>query len=250
MLDAFQSTAPRSQAFHLRLIELTAVAVHQIAVYLFQLGETLHDPASTNGADVETVTRWELAPDPEGFGVRVKPWPTLFTHPHFAAHEEYPEGIADAVGYWAEDRILGGVALFDRSQAWGGALEAGGQEPNAYFQSCRAKATWRVWQLLDDQQERLVGFLTSDASPSDDDGPGRQAGGPLPLMPSRANRVRVDPSDAVQVHKIYRDAWERGEPPELLRMQRYMTPCVIRTDDYPEMEDIDDQIRRINDMYR
>jgi hypothetical protein len=37
-----------------------------------------------------------------------------FFHSEFKEHEQYPEGIADMVGYWAENRILGGVALFDR----------------------------------------------------------------------------------------------------------------------------------------
>jgi hypothetical protein len=32
-------------------------------------------------------------------------------------HAQYPEGIADMVGYWAKDRILGGVVLFDRGES-------------------------------------------------------------------------------------------------------------------------------------
>jgi hypothetical protein len=42
-------------------------------------------------------------------------WPTtLFCHPWYRDYDQYPEGIADCVGYWAEERIFGGVVLFDR----------------------------------------------------------------------------------------------------------------------------------------
>ncbi|KAH6886828.1 hypothetical protein B0T10DRAFT_607695 [Thelonectria olida] len=35
--------------------------------------------------------------------------------PPYLNADVYPEGIADTVGTWAEDRVVGGVALFDRS---------------------------------------------------------------------------------------------------------------------------------------
>lgn len=31
--------------------------------------------------------------------------------------KEYPFGISDMAGYWAEDRIFGGVVLFDRGES-------------------------------------------------------------------------------------------------------------------------------------
>lgn len=74
--------------------------------------------------------------------------------------------------------------------------------------------------------------------------------GPLPIMPSRANStVRMDPIDAIPVNKVYRDIWERKEPPKLLRMQEDMTPCVVRSDDYPELEDTDGLIKRLNEQW-
>lgn len=254
LLDAFQSARPQSRAFHLRLIELTAVAIHQIAVYLFQLGETYHDPATTHGADIAAVTQWE--PEPCEDLVRVEPWPTLFTHRYFDAYNKYPEGVADMVGYWAEDRILGGVALFDRSRAWDSDQDAHQSEvePNTYFQSCRKHATWRVWQLLDEQQEQLVDFLlatndTTHVAPSDSE---RVAGrdGPLPFMDSRANTVRMAPGDAIEVNKIYRDIWERQDPSPYADFQRERAPCVTNSDDYPEMEDTGALIRELNGKYR
>lgn len=39
---------------------------------------------------------------------------TLFCHAWYRDYEQYPQGIADCVGYWAEARIFGGVVLFDR----------------------------------------------------------------------------------------------------------------------------------------
>lgn len=213
------------------------MTLHQLAVKLFQLNLNLHDSATTWGLDVDAVVKWQ--PEPHDFFPSVEPWPTLFAHRYFTAHEQYPDGVADIVGYWAEDRILGGVAIFDRSQSW-----CGDSEPDVYFHSCRMEATWRIWQLLPDQQEALVQFLMQESRASNDLGPATN--GPLPVIPSRANTVRIDPIDAIPVHRVYRDVWEREEPPELLRMQHFMTACVQRPGDYPEMEDVGDEIRRVN----
>lgn len=49
--------------------------------------------------------------NPEG------PPPTLFQHRFYRDYDQYPEGVADGVGYWAEARIFGGVVLFDRHDA-------------------------------------------------------------------------------------------------------------------------------------
>ncbi|KAJ4409229.1 hypothetical protein N0V82_009502 [Gnomoniopsis sp. IMI 355080] len=239
-LKAFQSASPSSHSFHLRLIELTAVALHQIAVTLFQLHLNLHDRSTSRGLDVDAVVKWQ--PEPDDFFVSIEPWPTLFAHRYFTAHEQYPNGVADMVGYWAEDRILGGVALFDRSQSW----SEDSDEPDVYFHSCRMQATWRIWQLLPDQQQGLVDFLVQESRTYD----GTAApDGPFPIMPSRANTVRIDPIEAIPVRKVYRDIWEREEPPKLLRMQEDMAACVVRPDDYPEMEDTDDLIKRLNEQF-
>lgn len=240
LLGSFQCVKPTSHSFKLRLIELTAVSLHQIAVHLFQLQLNLHNPLTTRGLGVDAVVEWE--PEPHPFFALVEPWPTLFTTPKFTAHQQYPNGVADMVGYWAEDRILGGVATFDRSKNW-----TGDSEPNNYFQSCREWATWRIWQLLPNQQEDLVRFLLQEPHSSS-----KLAGNskePLPLMPSRANTVRIDPIDAIPVHNVYRDPWEREEPPKLLRMQVDMAPCVVQSDDYPDMEDTDEQIQRLNQLW-
>lgn len=43
--------------------------------------------------------------------------PTAFSFGSYIAIEQYPNGVADAVGYWAEARIFGGVVVFDRGDS-------------------------------------------------------------------------------------------------------------------------------------
>lgn len=47
----------------------------------------------------------------------LRPYASLFFHPSYRYHEQYPFGTADMAGYWAEDRIFGGVVLFDRTES-------------------------------------------------------------------------------------------------------------------------------------
>lgn len=93
---------------------MVAVAVHQMAVLIFNLDESLHKN--------DGVTSWEPPKDPRASPlpsqIRDLPPPvTLFYHQAYRLKERYPNGIGDIVGYWAENRILGGVVLFDRGQS-------------------------------------------------------------------------------------------------------------------------------------
>lgn len=246
LLQAYQSAPPSTRLFNLRLLEITAAAVHQIGILLFKLKLLMHVPATTNGSDIDTVTRWE--PPPDKFA-RIEPHPTLFSQPYFIAHEQYPDGVADMVGYWAEDRILGGVALFDRSRTWDRINEP---EPNAYFHSGRARTTFFICQLVDEQQDELVRFLTEGRD-------GRigsvisatsathryDSNGPLPIRLSSRNKVRITPGDATEVHKIYRDPWERRPPPETIFDRE---PCVPNSIDYPDL-DVAGEIDRLNEVW-
>jgi hypothetical protein len=72
---------------------MVAVALHQIAVWVYIQDTSLHNDEPSNGR---------------------RPPPTSFLHEWYRDHDQYPDGIADCVGYWAEARILGGVILFDR----------------------------------------------------------------------------------------------------------------------------------------
>ena len=69
--------------------------------------------------------------------------------------DQYPDGLADVVGYWAENKVLGGVVIFDRSDSW----DDDKAEPNVYLPSDRCQVTFRIWQLFDEQQQALVDFL-------------------------------------------------------------------------------------------
>lgn len=91
-----------SRASHLPLIELSARAVHRIAVLLFQLDDTCHKNESHVGERPDNITR-------------PPPYPTPFTLYSYRFSEQYPDGVADLAGYWAEDQIFGGVVLFERA---------------------------------------------------------------------------------------------------------------------------------------
>ena len=230
LLQAYQSAAIPSRTLDFRLVELVAVSLHQIGAFLGRLKFDTHDPETTRGFDIDAVTRWE--PEQNPFS-RVLPDPTLFTQPHFTASGQYPDGLSDMVGYWAEDRILGGVFLFDRSRTW-----VADNEPNMYIQCCRRHVTYRVCQLLDEQQDSLLNFFrTTDAS---------AVGSPLPILPGADNRLRIEPVDAISVHQVYRDNWERSPPRRRLRIQQYMAPDVISSLDFPE-HDVDEEVRRIRE---
>lgn len=108
LLLAFEQTIPGTRQFHLRLIELLVVACHQIAVYLFQLDDAIHTH--------EQYVKWMNEPRDMGRWDSFRA-PTAFSHGPYIAIEQYPNGIADAVGYWAEARIFGGVVVFDRGES-------------------------------------------------------------------------------------------------------------------------------------
>lgn len=90
---------------------MVAVAVHQIAVLLYKLDGSRHKD--------DGMQYW--TPPPLTIYGRtlptIDPYPTLFFAGYYTEHESYPDGLADSVGYWAENRILGGVTLFYRGPA-------------------------------------------------------------------------------------------------------------------------------------
>jgi hypothetical protein len=43
--------------------------------------------------------------------------PTDFMHEDYLDLQQYPKGVADVVGYWAEYHLFGGVVLFDRGES-------------------------------------------------------------------------------------------------------------------------------------
>ncbi|KAK4233456.1 hypothetical protein C8A03DRAFT_38834 [Achaetomium macrosporum] len=222
LLRFFQSAAPGHRSFYCRLIELVAVAVHKLAVLLFKQGHRIHDKLPWKKAfTIDRVTSWQSKEDRKrGFA---PPGPTLFAHFSYNASDQYPDGVADVVGYWAENRILGGVIVFDRHEAWD---DERSPEPNAWLHSDRDGVTIRLCQLLDEQQRDLVDFLLSE-SPA--------AACPCPLLPSDKNLTRLDPDDATE-DDVYRDIWERKPPNIRPGRGNGVGGCVPSSLDYPEEE--------------
>lgn len=103
----------------MRLVELAAASIHQIAVLLFQSDTKLHDEDY-----IASVVSWkretQWVDDEYGRHVcpeQLEPRPTLFYHVNYMDYEQYPHGLADVAGYWAEDRVFGGIAVFDRGES-------------------------------------------------------------------------------------------------------------------------------------
>ncbi|KAL6361371.1 hypothetical protein LRP88_04839 [Fusarium phalaenopsidis] len=195
ILTALRVPSCRSgvKSIQYRLIELMAVAVHQIAVILFNLGTSLHkDDGITEWAPPKSNRLyWDHSPD--------GPLPTLFKHPWYVDYDQYLNGAADMAGYWAESRIFGGVVVFDRRR------QSPEFDPYAvYLHPNRTNVTYRIFELLPEQKQALIEFLTADAAPPES---------PLPILGHDMNRNRVDPEEPIEETGIYRDLWERKELP-------------------------------------
>jgi hypothetical protein len=92
------------------------VAIHQIAAYLYELDDGAHPH--------EVHREWRerfLEEKKNGTGIESRKWivppPTPFTHPAYGRAKQYPRGLADVTGYWAEAKIFGGVVVFDRGES-------------------------------------------------------------------------------------------------------------------------------------
>lgn len=87
---------------------MVAIAIHQIAVDLYKL--------DLNLGNHKDLTTWAAPTSLTGFYevYLTGQLPTLFMHKMYQDFEQYPNGVADIVGYWAEAQIFGGVVLFDR----------------------------------------------------------------------------------------------------------------------------------------
>ncbi|KAK4171749.1 hypothetical protein QBC36DRAFT_390914 [Triangularia setosa] len=211
LINAYIQSTPGTKAFNTRLIELVAVALNEIGVILFQMDIRLHQ--GQGDLSIEAITNWKEDPDEETL-------PTMFHHPYYLHSDIYPLGVANMAGYWAEDRILGGVVTFDRKAE----QEDCTHPPNVYIVPSRAGTTLRYWQLLDGQQEELIGVFIGDGETKGD--------GPLPLKCTDENKVRIDERFAVVPRGVYRDVWERL-PPSIEHM-RHMDRRPRNEGDYPE----------------
>lgn len=111
LLSAFQRTSPNTQRFELRLLEMLTDACHQIASYLYDLDDGVHKHS--------LYYDWRDSAEPASPDPRllVHRAPTAFYHRSYQDFDQYPNGISDVAGYWAEAKILGGVMVFDRGES-------------------------------------------------------------------------------------------------------------------------------------
>lgn len=91
------------------------IACHNIAVVLYQL-----DGGPHKHAEWETWVTEKKASLPESVPRHMRDQygpPTPFYVTRYATSTRYPNGWADAAGYWAEHHIFGGIILFDRGES-------------------------------------------------------------------------------------------------------------------------------------
>ncbi|KAK7425893.1 hypothetical protein QQZ08_007607 [Neonectria magnoliae] len=209
VLIAVQSSTPNSKPFHLRLIELVVVACHQIAAHLFELDNGAHKhQLHQDWLDIEN----QAASDDLSYC----PPAAAFFHKAYQCAEQYPRGLADVAGYWAEGKIFGGVVVFDRGKTE--------QECNSmWIYGSDMFDPKTLYPPTEQQFDALVDFLLA--------GPDKAAC-PLPIHGTPFNRPRWDPDDALARFHIFRDKWERKIPAAPPRHG-----CVRNSKDWPELDD-------------
>lgn len=77
----------------MRLLELVAVAIHDMAADLFASYHPSGMPEQEKDTRIGMISLTALS---------------------YRYSEQYPRGVFDVVGYWAEKYIFGGVVVFDR----------------------------------------------------------------------------------------------------------------------------------------
>lgn len=237
---------------------MIAVAIHQIAVYLYKLGLNLggHKDYFTWKPSKDDTVFYQFYPDGK--------LPSLCFHKHYRDYDQYPDGVADIVGYWAETRVFGGVVLFDRRKpsqrenhedvsssasvaeiesvlaSWYNAKNNIIQPDTICFHSYAESITYRIWRLLDTQKKAVLDFLLSD---NDIIGQPNRAPNPFPILPGRNNLTRIDPEEPIHKTGIYRDPWERKPLGDRAGDPR-MHCCVFNTMDYPSWADFKRSLER------
>ncbi|OAR01351.1 hypothetical protein LLEC1_07781 [Akanthomyces lecanii] len=221
LLLSFQATELGTRDFSLRLIELLAVSCHQIAAHLFQLESPCHTQ--------EEYEQWRDEPRDRNRWDWYRP-PAAFCHRSYLASDQYPNGIADVVGYWAEARIFGGVVLFDRG-------ETDTECREVFLHSSLRRGPRTLYPPTSLQFDNLMRFLLGEAEL----GSATPGPAPLPILASADNRWRWDVWEAFSGFHIFRDRHERGIRPAT----RPRKDCLSAVD-WPE---IADQLFLVNVMY-
>ncbi|KAK3997444.1 hypothetical protein QBC44DRAFT_354930 [Cladorrhinum sp. PSN332] len=218
--DFLQATQGTKQ-FELRLIELLAVACHQIAVYLWNLDDGPHKHQEYE--EWRDSAQDRPLSDPSNW---YRPYiaPVPFYHRRYVDFDQYPNGIADIVGYWAEARIFGGVVVFNRG-------DSGTECKELYLHGHGRIGPKTLYPPTNQQYDALIHFLLADQASE------APTPCPIPILATDQNRWRYSAEDAMIKFNIFRDWYER-KPPAPNPNEGDRTYCVRHTAvDWPELGD-------------
>ncbi|PGH01798.1 hypothetical protein AJ80_08965 [Polytolypa hystricis UAMH7299] len=203
----FQDSQMFSSSFNMHLLELAAIAIHEMAGNLFAAFHPDGEPRSTD------VGQQQFRP------VNTISLSTMC----YAVSGRYPRGSLDVVGYWAETHIFGGVVVFDRGP------REGARQCNAAYIHPRFPAP--LFQLSEHQLETL--------SRAGSQGSHEELGLSLPFQCGPGAR-QIDHYTAFRDLNIYRDRYERRVDP----IPRG-GPCVVRLEDHPELQEFGKKAREM-----
>ena len=108
LVQRYQNAPLDTREHDLRLLEVTAAAINALAGIIY----LAYHP--------DTVLKPPKPPIDEDFDYsfhRSTKKHIDFYHTDYKAYERYPFGLLNVVGYWAEDKLFGGVLLFDRGES-------------------------------------------------------------------------------------------------------------------------------------
>ncbi|KAI1260612.1 hypothetical protein F5Y18DRAFT_420061 [Xylariaceae sp. FL1019] len=216
VLQGFQNEMPGTNRFQFRLIEMLAVACHQIAAFLFQADESNHH-RTVYEAWASRRNELEASGDEHYVLESMKP-PTVFYHDSYCDHEQYPRGLPDVVGYWAEAKIFGGVVLLERGESSTGC-------DNIWLDPNHRPGPTTMYSPTPEQLSTLVHFLLSE--------PSSTVECPLPIRASNLNRPRFYRYHATKYFHIFRDKYDSRLPAWFLDT----SGCARNPRDFPELED-------------
>lgn len=199
----YQEPPPGSSKSTLPLIELVAVAIHRIAVLLYK----------ANSPNRHSCIRMDRICSSTVRG-KTSFHPTPFCLSQYSDPAQYPEGVTELPGYWAEDRIFAGVVLFGRGGIGERSVLKSYPFPrnkkfneipqcnDLWLHPSRKGVTRQICAVTEEKLGKLVQFLESENQ-------GDQTACPLPILVDITYHRRVDNEIAIPEHNIYRDRWER-----------------------------------------
>lgn len=106
LAQKYQNAPPGSHEHLLRLLEIAAASVHAIAgmIYVSYHKDTNIRPPKPPVGQLQPFQRTDE------FYVN-------FYHTKYKQFQEFPFGLLNVVGYWAETELFGGVVLFEREES-------------------------------------------------------------------------------------------------------------------------------------